>query len=247
MEDGIITNKTNKSNKEMRTNNKNNIKLIEGKNFDELLRVNYLYILKIANSYKQDNSLLKDLVQEGRIGLVEAAHIYDKSINPNFLNIATYYIKKYMTQYLRNNISTIKLPNHYWSTKKYIEKKMDNDELYDIYSDDELTKVEKLVHTNAKRIISGDLSNDDGKTVVFNSIAYNDGDYEQRTQEEYQARHRVFNLLEKLKVDDQKLIRMYFGIDTEQKNIVEIAELLNCTKQNISLKLKRILKKLSTF
>lgn len=152
-----------------------------------------------------------------------------------------------MTQYLRNNISTIKLPNHYWSTKKYIEKKMDNDELYDIYSDDELTKVEKLVHTNAKRIISGDLSNDDGKTVVFNSIAYNDGDYEQRTQEEYQARHRVFNLLEKLKVDDQKLIRMYFGIDTEQKNIVEIAELLNCTKQNISLKLKRILKKLSTF
>ena len=120
---------------------------------------------------------------------------------------------------------------------------MNNDELYDIYDDEDLTNGERLAYTNAKRIISGDLSNDEGNSVVFNSIAYNEGDYEQRTQEEYHARHRVFNLLEKLKVDDQKLIRMYYGIDEEQKNIVEIANELNCTRQNISLKLKRIIKK----
>ena len=229
----------------MKTNNEINLRLIKDNNLDELLRVNRKYIEAIAKSYRQDELMLKDLVQEGRIGMVEAASTFDSTINPNFLNIATYYIKKNMIEFITKNGNIIHKPHNYYRVKNKVDKKMNNDELYDIYDDEDLTNGERLAYTNAKRIISGDLSNDEGNSVVFNSIAYNEGDYEQRTQEEYQARHRVFNLLEKLKVDDQKLIRMYYGIDTEEKNIVEIANELGCTKQNISLKLRRILKKLS--
>jgi RNA polymerase primary sigma factor len=231
----------------MKTNNEINLRLIKDNNLDELLRVNRKYIEAIAKSYRQDELMLKDLVQEGRIGMIEAVSYFDSSINPNFLNIATYHIKKYMIEFITKNGNTIYLPHNFHRVKNKIQKKMNNDELYDIYDDEYLTNGERLAYTNAKRVISGDLSNDEGNSVLFNSIPYNEGDYEQRTQEEYQARHRVFNLLEKLKVDDQKLIRMYYGIDDEQKNIVEIAEYYCCTKQNISLKLRRILKKLYTF
>ena len=230
----------------MKTNNEINLRLIKDNNLDELLRVNRKYIEAIAKSYRQDELMLKDLVQEGRIGMVEAASIYDSSTNPNFLNIATYYIKKYMVEFIIKNGNTIYLPHNFHRVKNKIQKKMNNDELYDIYDDEDLTNGERLAYTNAKRIISGDLSNDEGNSVVFNNIAYNEGDYEQRTQEEYHARHRVFSLIEKLTKDsDKELIRMYFGIDTEQLNMPELANKFNCSKQNIEQKIKRILKKLS--
>jgi RNA polymerase sigma factor (sigma-70 family) len=232
----------------MKTNNELNLRLIKENNLDELLRVNRKYIEAIAKSYKQDESILKDLVQEGRIALIEAVSKFDSNINPNFLNIATYYIRKYMINYLSSNVNTITLPTHYWRTKNQIDKKINNDELYDIYSDKDLTNGERLAYTNAKRIISGDLSNDEGNSIVFNSIAYNEGDYNERTEQEYQARHRVFSLIEKLtKESDKEIIRAYYGIDTEQLNMIELAEKLNCTRQNIEQKIKRIIKKLSTF
>lgn len=231
----------------MKTNNEKNIQLIKDNKIDELIRVNTKYILAIAKAYRQDESILKDLVQEGRIGLVEAASIYDSTINPNFLNIATYYIKKYMLNYLTINGNTIHYPHNYYRVIKKIDKKINNDELYDIYTDDELTNGQRLAYTNAKRVVSGDLYNDEENSVLFNSIAYIESDYEEKTIKEDEARNKLFKLLEKLKADDQKIIKMYYGIDEEQKNIVEIAEHYGCTRQNISLKLKRILKNLSTF
>jgi RNA polymerase sigma factor (sigma-70 family) len=230
----------------MKTNNEINLRLIKENNLDELLRVNRKYIEAIAKSYKQDESILKDLVQEGRIALIEAVSKFDSNINPNFLNIATYYIRKYMINYLSSNVNTITLPTHYWRMKNQIDKKM-QDELYDIYSDEDLTNGERLAYTNAKRIISGDLSNDEGNSIVFNSIAYNEGDYEEEYNKEDEARTKVLNLLKNLKADDQILIKMYYGIDTEQLNMTEIAIKNNHTRQNVEQKIKRIIKKLSTF
>jgi RNA polymerase sigma factor (sigma-70 family) len=230
----------------MKTNNELNLRLIKENNLDELLRVNRKYIEAIAKSYKQDESILKDLVQEGRIALIEAVSKFDSNINPNFLNIATYYIRKYMINYLSSNVNTITLPTHYWRMKNQIDKKM-QDELYDIYSDEDLTNGERLAYTNAKRIISGDLSNDEGNSIVFNSIAYNEGDYEEEYNKEDEARTKVLNLLKNLKADDQILIKMYYGIDTEQLNMTEIAIKNNHTRQNVEQKIKRIIKKLSTF
>jgi RNA polymerase primary sigma factor len=232
----------------MKTNNELNINLINQNNLDELIRVNTKYIRAIAKTYKQDEEILDDLIQEGRLALIEAVSNFDSTINPNFLNIATYYIKKYMIEFIIKNGNTIYLPHNFHRTKKKIDKKIANDELYDIYSDDELTRVEKLAQTNAKRVISGDLSNDEGNATVFTTIAYNEGDYKERTEQEYQARHIVFSLIEKLTKDsDKQLIRMRFGIDQDELSVQEIADKLGYSRQHINDKLNKIIKKLSTF
>jgi RNA polymerase primary sigma factor len=232
----------------MKTNNELNINLINQNNLDELIRVNTKYIRAIAKTYKQDEEILDDLIQEGRLALIEAVSNFDSTINQNFLTIATYYIKKYMIEFIIKNGNTIYLPHNFHRTKKKIDKKIANDELYDIYSDDELTKVEKLAHTNAKRIISGDLSNDEGNATVFATIAYNEGDYNERTEQEYHARHKAFILIDKLtKESDKQLIRMRFGIDQEELSVQEIADKLGYSRQHINDKLNKIIKKLSTF
>jgi len=229
----------------MRTNNQNNISLIKDNNLDELLRVNNLYIIKIAKSYKQIDSIQKDLVQEGRIGMLEAAAIFDETINPNFLTIATYYIKKSMIEYIKNNSTTIRLPINFWRTRTKIENKMVQDEFYDIYADDELSDGQRLAHTNAKRVISGDLANDEGNSFVFNSIAYNEGDYEEEYEKEDEARTKLFKLLEKLKPNEQILIKQYYGIDIEKPMTYrEMGKIYGVTHQAINDKIKRIEKKL---
>lgn len=93
------------------TNNELNNQLIANQDFNGLLAANIRYIQYVAYTLGiNDEDIINDLVQEGRIGLWIAYTKYDPNTQPVFIGYAKFYIKKYMLRYLEVNLRTIKLP-----------------------------------------------------------------------------------------------------------------------------------------
>lgn len=81
--------------------------------FNTELQKHTRWIKFMANSYGQDNlDVIKDLEQEGRIGLFEALKRFDPTLGYKFLSYAKWWIKKYQIEYLNQHGRTIRLPNN---------------------------------------------------------------------------------------------------------------------------------------
>jgi RNA polymerase sigma factor (sigma-70 family) len=68
------------------------------------------YVLSLAKKRTKDDELLKDLLQEGYIGIFEASQKYDNTKGMSFISYATFYIKRRMNCFLDSNLRTIRPP-----------------------------------------------------------------------------------------------------------------------------------------
>lgn len=95
-----------------------NLELIAKNDYNGLLMANKRYIEAIANRFYQDEHMVKDLEQQGNIGLWEAMKAFNPDKGKHFIGFAKFYIRKYMTEFLTNNGRTIRIPaNVYHSIK----------------------------------------------------------------------------------------------------------------------------------
>lgn len=76
---------------------------------EKLYKQNKGYIYKIALRYSR-YAEIEDLMQEGYLGLYEAAKKYDNSQEVKFLSYAGFWIKQFITRYIVNCGSVVRLP-----------------------------------------------------------------------------------------------------------------------------------------
>lgn len=80
---------------------------------DKLVNANLRFVISVAKVYSNGNlSKLEDLINEGNMGLVEAAKTFDPSTGFKFISYAVWQIRKYMLQYLTNNSRNVRIPSN---------------------------------------------------------------------------------------------------------------------------------------
>ena len=176
-----------------------------------------LYITGLANKYPVDDIIKKDLIQEGYIGIYEASLNYDPTKGIAFISYATFYIRRNMNNFMNKTLTTVKRP------LKMIKEK------------------ETIQHLSLDKSLS-----EDSNLTLEDVLPSNDILPSIEEKESVIAQNELIeSLLSQLKEEHQLIIKMYYGIGYEfPKNGEEIAKELNCTRQNISEKLKLIHKKL---
>ena len=90
------------------------------KSIDILVKSNLRFVIHIAKKYSSDNNI-DDLVQQGSIGLLEAATRYNPEQNNRFITFAAYYVKKEIFNYLDES-KGIKIPEK----EKQLKRSIDN-------------------------------------------------------------------------------------------------------------------------
>lgn len=89
--------------------------------FERQLENHTRWIERMANSYGQtEYEIIKDLEQEGRIGLFEAFKRFNPEMGYKFLTYAKWWIKKYQITYLNEHGRTIRLPINKIINEKFI-------------------------------------------------------------------------------------------------------------------------------
>jgi RNA polymerase primary sigma factor len=76
----------------------------------KLVEANLRFVVKIAFRYRGCGLSLLDLINEGNIGLLEAARRYSPSYGVKFITYAVWWIRQAILQALANNISVVHLP-----------------------------------------------------------------------------------------------------------------------------------------
>lgn len=80
---------------------------------EKLIRSNLRFVISVAKMYgHRDTETLNDLINEGNMGVIEAADGFDPTTGFKFISYAVWFIRKNMTKYLTDNGRTVRLPQN---------------------------------------------------------------------------------------------------------------------------------------
>lgn len=69
---------------------------------------NLAFVVAVAKKFAHRNARLDDLIQEGNVGLMKAVEHFDPKKNVRFATYAVWWIRAYITRYLKDNRSQVR-------------------------------------------------------------------------------------------------------------------------------------------
>lgn len=75
---------------------------------ERLAKANLPFVVAIARRFASRGARLDDLIQEGNVGLMKAIEHFDSKKNVRFATYAVWWIRAYITRYLKDNRSQVR-------------------------------------------------------------------------------------------------------------------------------------------
>jgi RNA polymerase primary sigma factor len=79
---------------------------------DELVEANLSFVVKVASEYRNLGIPFEDLLNEGNLGLIEAAHRFDASKGTKFITYAIWWIRKSILKALSERSTLVRVPSY---------------------------------------------------------------------------------------------------------------------------------------
>ena len=222
---------------------------------DKLVRSNLRFVVAFAKKYRSGPLNLSDLIEEGNLGLIEAAKRFDPDKGVKFITYASWWIRQAIIHALGEQGRTIRLPQrqanllyrlgrNFNQLKGTLQRNPTSDELAS-QLDITVEQADELMQFHHEDVsldatISED-SNLELKDIVSEQIEEPVVDALIRKSFESQ----IHELVEQLNPKERRVITERFGLlDDEPKTLQDIGEQLGVTRERVRQIEKNAIRKL---
>lgn len=211
---------------------------------DTLVRSNLRFVVSVAKKYQNQGVSLSDLINEGNLGLIRAAHKFDETKGIKFISYAVWWIRQAILQALAEQSRIVRVPLNRAGTLHRIGKRA-NALLQELGRDATHAEIahgmditeEEVAKTMA--ISQAHLSldapvapGDDNRLLDYLPDTLNPTPDEQTFEKA--LTESIVEALSHLKERESKILRLYFGLDgSEPMTLEEIGALLGITRERV--------------
>jgi RNA polymerase primary sigma factor len=211
---------------------------------DKLVRSNLRFVVSVAKKYQNQGVALSDLINEGNLGLIRAAHKFDETKGIKFISYAVWWIRQAILQALAEQSRIVRVPLNRAGALHRIGKRSAMllqelgreptvEELADELdiSEDEVRRTLSLSQTHLS--LDAPLTpGEDNRLLDYLPDQFAPGP----DDETYDRAllDTVEEALGTLKEREARILRLYFGLDDhEPMTLEEIGSLLGITRERV--------------
>ena len=229
---------------------------MRGQNLKVLIIQNMNIVKAIAKRYAGEGIELDDLIQEGVIGIMQAAENYKPNFNVSFPSYASKWIKSRIQRAAAKD-RAIQIPEHIQRaytkitmTYRSLEQSTKhipsaNDIAYELGMDEEEVKNILGIIYNAKDICSLNIliDSDESDDEIIDYVPAPLKDTVEIIAENT-LKADITAILGRLKDREREIIRMHMGFDAEPKTFEEIGRILGISRQRVCQLEQKAMRKL---
>jgi RNA polymerase primary sigma factor len=220
------------------------IKQSDEEALDKLVRSNLRFVVSVAKKYQNQGVSLSDLINEGNLGLIRAAHKFDETKGIKFISYAVWWIRQAILQALAEQSRIVRVPLNRAGTLHRIGKRSSalQQELGREPTVEEIAEGMDISEEEVAKTLSISQSHlsldapmtpgEDNKLLDYLPDTQNPTPDEETF--EHALTENIERVLSTLKEREAKILRLYFGLDgREPMTLEEIGSLLGITRERV--------------
>ena len=211
---------------------------------DKLVSANLRFVVSVAKQYQNQGVPLSDLINEGNIGLINAADKFDETRGFKFISYAIWWIRQSILQCIAENSSMVRRPFSQIAlsnkirkaTNEFLQKQQRHpsaEELSEIISM-EIEKIEKALQGEA-HISSIDMPIVDGEETTMADLLSSSSDYTSDRKVDHESMcDDLMHVLRSVLNDRERIIVIQsFGIGCQERALDDIGYDLGLSRERV--------------
>jgi len=211
---------------------------------DTLVRSNLRFVVSVAKKYQNQGVSLSDLINEGNLGLIRAAHKFDETKGIKFISYAVWWIRQAILQALAEQSRIVRVPLNRAGTLHRIGKRASallqelgreatHAEIADgmDITEEEVAKTMSISQTHLS-LDAPMTPGEDNRLLDYLPDTTNATPDEETFDKA--LTESIQEALAGLKEREAKILKLYFGLDgAEPMTLEQIGEVLNITRERV--------------
>ena len=216
----------------------------DAEGLDKLVRSNLRFVVSVAKKYQNQGVPLSDLINEGNLGLIRAAHKFDETKGIKFISYAVWWIRQAVLQALAEQSRIVRVPLNRAGALHRIGRRSSTllQELGREPTVEEIATDLDISQEEVERTLSISQSslsldapiapNEDNRLLDYLPDQYSPGPEDEAYQ--HALENTIEEALATLKEREAKIIGLYFGLDDQEPmTLEEIGSLLGVTRERV--------------
>ena len=224
---------------------------------DKLIISNLRFVITVAKKYQNNGLPLADLINEGNIGLIRAAELFDPNKGFKFIRYAVWWIRQAIVKAIQNTNRTIRIPSTQYSILYNINKEISNfyqknerqpsaEELSIIMNIPEEKIIKLFEYNNTMSSIDTQISDEEDAGTMVDIIPNQNikkTDYSLNEESDNTNMNLILNLLGDRERD---IVILYYGLGCKALRLGEIGRLFGISAERTRQVRDKALNKLRT-
>lgn len=211
---------------------------------ERLTRANLRFVVSVAKQYQNQGLSLPDLINEGNLGLIRAAHKFDETRGFKFISYAVWWIRQSIMQAINEQSRIVRLPlNQVTSFTKYqkllsrFEQQYERLPMIEEISDLMEMPKDKILDMvqSANRHMSYDapISDDSDGGSLLDLLESNDLPSTDNVLIRESLSTEIERAFRTLNDRERTILRHLYGIGTRETSYEEVGEKLGLTRERV--------------